>query len=67
MTAPAGYNVHAERVRHSGALIVSAFVDDGTGAGPWRHAVTYYWEVDDGDPREDFVAHVLARGWTFDD
>ena len=60
-------HVPTERVRHSGALIVSAIVDDGTGAGPWRHAVTYYWDPEDGDPRLDFVADVIGRGWTFAD
>ena len=60
-------HVHTERVPHSGALIVSAFVNDATGAGPFRHHVTYYWDADDGDPRIDFVRDVLAKGWTFND
>ena len=59
------YNVHSERVRHSGALVVSAFVDDG--GGEFLHSVTYYWESEDGDPREDFVRTVLDSGWRFTD
>lgn len=50
---------------HPEGTEVAAIVDDG--AGPWRHAVTYYWDPEDGDPRLNFVADVLRRGWTFAD
>lgn len=57
------YSVHAYRVHGSGALVVSAMVDDGN--GEFQHSVTYYWQMEDGDPREDFVRKVLASGWRF--
>ena len=57
------YQVNASRIQHSGALEVSAMVDDGN--GEFRHSVTYYWQMEDGDPREDFVSTVLASGWRF--
>lgn len=62
-----GPTLYVDRVHGSGAIRIAAFVDDGTGAGPWRHVAVYYWEPDDGDPRVAYVADVLGRGWTFSD